>query len=77
MFKKLFVKWLFEIVGAIIVVGLAYLICFLTGVLTKTDYLGTAVLAIIYFYCSPIINPYINELRSKILKNIGKKKGSK
>ena len=77
MFKKLFVKWLFEIVGAIIVVGLAYLICFLTGVLTKTDYLGTAVLAIIYFYCSPMINPYINELRSKILKNIGKNKGSK
>ena len=73
MFKKLFVKWLFEFVGAIIVVGLAYLICFLTGVLTKTDYLGTAVLAIIYFYCSPMINPYINELRSKILKNIGKK----
>lgn len=72
MFKKLFVKWLFEIIGAILVITLAYGIDFLTGWITKTNYLGTAVLAIIYFYCSPTINPYINELRKKIIKNIGK-----
>lgn len=72
MFKKLFKKWLFEIVGVILVVALAYGIVFATGWLTKTEYLGTAVLAIVYFYCSPIINPYINELRKKIVKNIGK-----
>lgn len=74
MFKKLFVKWLFEIVGVILVIALAYGIDFFTGFITRTDYLGTAVLAIIYFYCSPTINPYINDLREKILKNIGKKK---
>ena len=73
MFKKLFVKWLFEIVGVILVLALAFGIVFGVDLLTKTDYLGTAVLAIIYFYCSPVINPYINELRNKILKNIGKK----
>lgn len=72
MFKKLFKKWLFEIVGVILVVTLAYGIVFATDWLTKTEYLGTAVLAIVYFYCSPIINPYINELRKKIVKNIGK-----
>lgn len=73
MFKKLFVKWLFEIVGGLLVIALAYGIEFVTGFLTKTNYLGTAVLALIYFYCSPTINPYINELREKIVKNIGKK----
>ena len=73
MFKNLFTKWLFEIVGAILVIALAYGIVFATGWLTKTEYLGIAVLAIIYFYCSPMINPYINELRDKITKNIGKK----
>lgn len=73
MFKKLFVKWLFEIVGAILVIALAYGIEFFTGFITKTNYLGTAVLAIIYFYCSPTIKPYIEELRNKITKNIGKK----
>lgn len=73
MFKELFLKWLFELVGVILVVALAYGIVFVTGWLTKTEYLGTAVLAIVYFYCSPIINPYINDLREKILKNIGKK----
>jgi len=72
MFKELFKKLLFEIVGVILVVALAYGIVFVTGWLTKTEYLGTAVLAIVYFYCSPIINPYINELRKKIVKNIGK-----
>lgn len=72
MFKELFLKWLFELVGVILVVALAYGIVFVTGWLTKTEYLGTAVLAIVYFYCSPIINPYINELRKKIVKNIGK-----
>lgn len=72
MFKELFKKWLFEIVGVILVVALAYGIVFATDWLTKTEYLGTAVLAIVYFYCSPIINPYINELRKKIVKNIGK-----
>ena len=72
MFKELFKKWLFEIVGVILVVALAYGIVFSTDWLTKTEYLGTAVLAIVYFYCSPIINPYINELRKKIVKNIGK-----
>ena len=73
MFKELFKKWLFEIVGVILVIALAYGISFLTGWITKTDYLGTAVLAVIYFYCSPMINPYINELRKKIVKNVGKK----
>lgn len=77
MFKELFKKWLFEIVGAILVIALAYGISFLTGWITKTDYLGIAVLAIIYFYCSPMINPYINELRKKITKNIGKKSNKK
>lgn len=73
MFKKLFVKWLFEIVGAILVLALAFGIVFGVNLLTKTEYLGTAVLALVYFYCSPIIKPYINDLRSKIVKNIGKK----
>lgn len=72
MFKELFKKLLFEIVGVILVVVLAYGIVFAIGWLTKTEYLGIAVLAIVYFYCSPIINPYINELRKKIVKNIGK-----
>lgn len=74
MFKKLFVKWLFELIGWILVIALALSIVFVIDTLTKTKYLGTIVLATIYFYCSPIINPYINELRNKILKNIGKKK---
>lgn len=73
MFKKLFLKWLFEFVGWILVIALALGIVFVVNDLTKTKYLGTIVLATIYFYCSPIINPYINELRNKILKNIGKK----
>lgn len=73
MFKKLFLKWLFEFVGWILVIALAYGIVFVVDSLTKTEYLGTAVLATIYFYCSPKIMPYINELRNKILKNIGKK----
>lgn len=73
MFKKLFVKWLFEIVGVILVLALAFGIVFGVNLLTKTEYLGTAVLALVYFYCSPIIKPYINELRNKIVKNIGKK----
>lgn len=73
MFKKLFVKWLFEIVGAILVLALAFGIVFGVNLLTKTEYLGTAVLALVYFYCSPMINPYINDLREKIVKNIGKK----
>lgn len=73
MFKKLFVKWLFELVGWILVIALALGIVFVVDALTKTKYLGIIVLATIYFYCSPIINPYINELRKKILKNIGKK----
>lgn len=73
MFKKLFLKWLFEFVGWILVIALALGIVFVVDDLTKTKYLGTIVLATIYFYCSPIINPYINELRNKILKNIGKK----
>ena len=73
MFKKLVVKWLFELVGAILVLALAFGIVFGVNLLTKTEYLGTAVLALVYFYCSPIIKPYINELRNKILKNIGKK----
>lgn len=75
MFKKLFVKWPFELVGAILVIALAYGIAFVVGLLTKTDYLGIAVVAVIYFYCSPTIKPYIDELRNKILKNFGKKKG--
>ena len=73
MFKKLFIKWLFEIVGAILVLALAFGIVFGVNLLTKTEYLGTVVLALVYFYCSPIIKPYINELRNKIVKNIGKK----
>ena len=73
MFKKLFVKWLFEIVGVILVLALAFGIVFGVDLLTKTEYLGTAVLALVYFYCSPIIEPYINDLRNKIVKNIGKK----
>lgn len=73
MFKKLFLKWLFEFVGWILVIALALGIVFVVNDLTKTKYLGTVVLATIYFYCSPKINPYINELRNKILKNIGKK----
>lgn len=73
MFKKLFVKWLFEIVGVILVLALAFGIVFGVNLLTKTEYLGTAVLALVYFYCSPMINPYINDLREKIVKNIGKK----
>lgn len=73
MFKKLFLKWLFEFVGWILVIALALGIVFVVNDLTKTKYLGTVVLATIYFYCSPMINPYINELRNKILKNIGKK----
>lgn len=73
MFKKLFVKWTFEIVGVILVLALAFGIVFGINLLTKTEYLGTAVLALVYFYCSPMINPYINDLRSKIVKNIGKK----
>ena len=77
MFKELFKKWLFEIVGVILVIALAYGIVFATNFLIKTDYLGIAVLAIIYFYCSPMINPYINELRKKITKNIGKKSNKK
>lgn len=77
MFKKLFLKWLFEFVGWILVIALALGIVFVVNDLTKTKYLGTIVLATIYFYCSPIINPYINELRNKILKNIGKKEEKK
>ena len=73
MFKKLFVKWLFEVVGWLLVIGLALGIVFVVNDLTKTEYLGTIVLATIYFYCSPTINPYINELRKKIMKNVGKK----
>lgn len=73
MFKKLFVKWLFEVVGWLLVIGLALGIVFVVNSLTQTEYLGTIVLATIYFYCSPTINPYINNLREKIMKNIGKK----
>ena len=73
MFKKLFVKWLFEIIGAILVLSLGYGVVFIVNFLTKTEYLGVAVLSLVYFYCSPIIEPYINELRNKIVKNIGKK----
>lgn len=73
MFKKLFVKWLFEFIGAVLVLALAYGVVFVINLLTNTEYLGTAVLALIYFYCSPIIEPYINDLRSKIVKNISKK----
>ena len=39
MFKKLFVKWLFEIVGAILVLALAFGIIFGVNLLTKTEYL--------------------------------------
>ena len=73
MFKKLFVKWLFELVGWILVVALGLGIVFGVDILTQTKYLGIIVLATIYFYCSPMINPYINDLREKIVKNIGKK----
>lgn len=73
MFKKLFLKWLFEFVGWLLVIALASGIFFVVVDITKYVYIGVIVLATIYFYCSPIINPYINELRNKILKNIGKK----
>lgn len=76
MFKKLFSKLSFETVGVILVLALGYSIDFIVDDLTKTKYLGTAVLSITYFYCSPMINPYINELRNKILKNT-KKEGDK
>lgn len=77
MFKELFVKWTFELVGWILVIALALGIVFVINYLTKTEYLGTIVLATIYFYGSPTINPYINELRNKITKNLGKKKENK
>lgn len=77
MFKELFVKWTFELVGWILVIALALGIVFIVNSLTRTEYLGTVVLATIYFYCSPTINPYINELRNKITKNLGKKKEDK
>lgn len=73
MFKRLFLKWLFEIVGWILVIALALGIVFIVNDLTKTEYMGTTVLATIYYYCSPKIKPYIDNLREKILKNIGKK----
>ena len=75
MFKELFVKGLFELVGWLLVIILALGIVFGVDALTQTKYLGIIVLATIYFYCSPMINPYINELRKKIMKNIGKKGG--
>ena len=73
MFKRLFLKCLFEIVGWILVMALALGIVFIVNDLTKTEYMGTIVLATIYYYCSPKIKPYIDNLREKILKNIGKK----
>ena len=73
MFKRLFLKWLFEIAGWILVIALALGIVFVVADITKKIYIGIIVLATIYYYCSPIIKPYIDNLREKILKNIGKK----
>lgn len=73
MFKRLFLKGLFEIVGWILVIALALGIVFIVADITKKIYIGVIVLATIYYYCSPKIKPYIDELRNKLLKNIGKK----
>jgi hypothetical protein len=73
MFKRLFLKWLFEFVGWLLVIVLALAVGYIVDDITKIQYLGIVVVATIYYYCSPIIKPYIDELRNKLLKNIGKK----
>ena len=74
MFLKMILKWIFEVVGWLLVMALAFGIVFAVMFLTKSIYIGIMVMATIYFYCSPKIMPYINELREDIFNNVGKKK---